>query len=154
MTVEFECVTRVRMPRAQLFERSLSIDVHTESLANTRERAIAGVTSGVMSLGETVTWRAWHFGLPLRLTTRITELRAPDFFVDEQVRGPFARFRHEHRFTSEGDHTVMVDRVIFAAPLGVLGRIVERAILARYMKNLIETRNRHLAGLDLLSTDG
>ena len=43
-----------------------------------------------MSLGQTVTWQARHFGLPFRMTSKITEYERPTHFVDEQVSGPFA----------------------------------------------------------------
>ena len=43
-------------------------------MAQSREKAVAGVTSGLISLGEEVTWRAWHFGLPLRMISRIWAL--------------------------------------------------------------------------------
>lgn len=38
----------------------------------------------------------------------------------------------------------MIDRVSFAAPLGLLGRVVERLVLANYMRKLIEQRNAFL----------
>lgn len=38
----------------------------------------------------------------------------------------------------------MADRIAFEAPLGVLGRVVEKLVLARYLKKLIETRGRYL----------
>ncbi|MET1051075.1 MAG: SRPBCC family protein, partial [Mycetocola sp.] len=95
-----------------------------------------------------VTWRAWHFGVPLRMTSRITALNPPHSFTDEQVRGPFRSFRHEHEFRPSGAGTLMVDRVSFAAPFGVLGRVVERLVLASYMKRLIERRNTFLSGVD------
>jgi ligand-binding SRPBCC domain-containing protein len=130
----------------ELFDLCRSIDAHKESMAKSRERAIAGVTSGLISLGEEVTWRAWHFGAPLRMTSRITELEAPNFFVDEQIRGPFRSFRHIHEFSETAGGTVMVDRIEFAAPFGPLGRLAERLVLTRYLRNLIEQRNRHLTG--------
>ncbi|MGX9900017.1 SRPBCC family protein [Arthrobacter sp. SA17] len=116
-------------------------------MTNSREEAVAGVTSGLISLGEEVTWRAWHFGLPLRMTSRITAMNVPDYFVDEQVRGPFRSFRHVHEFTNDGAGTVMIDRIAFTAPFGFLGRLAEKLFLARYLKNLIESRNQHLANL-------
>ncbi|MCC9196949.1 hypothetical protein QNO08_07935 [Arthrobacter sp. zg-Y820] len=42
--------------------------------------------------------------------------------------------------------TTMVDRIEFEAPFGVVGQLVEKLVLARYLKNLIEARNRYLAG--------
>ena len=144
MTVSFACTTRTTMPRVELFDRSRSIDAHKESVARSREEAVAGVTTGLISLGEDVTWRAWHFGVPLRMTSRITTMEAPGYFVDEQVKGPFRRFRHVHEFSEEPADTVMVDRIEFEAPFGPLGRLVEKLVLARYLRNLIETRNRFL----------
>ncbi len=132
------------MPVRELFDLSRSIDAHTVSMASSRERAVAGTTSGMISCGEEVTWRAWHFGVPIRMTSRITAMEAPDYFVDEQVRGPFRRFRHVHEFVRDGEETLMVDRVEFSAPFGVLGRMVERLFLGRYLQRLIETRNRYL----------
>lgn len=52
------------MPKAGLFDLARSIDAHTDSMAQSREEAVGGVRSGLISLGEEVTWRAWHFGVP------------------------------------------------------------------------------------------
>jgi ligand-binding SRPBCC domain-containing protein len=144
MASSFECTTRTTLGIEELFDLSRSIDAHKESMAQSREKAVAGITSGLISLGEEVTWRAWHFGVPLRMTSRITEMEAPDYFIDEQVRGPFRSFRHVHEFTEDAGGTVMVDRVKFAAPFGPLGRLAEKLVLARYLRNLTEQRNRHL----------
>jgi len=134
------------MPKSELFDLARSIDAHKESMMQSHEEAMDGVTSGLISLGEEVTWRAWHFGVPLQMTSRITEMRIPDYFVDEQVRGPFRRFRHVHEFSQDAAGTTMVDRIEFAAPLGPIGRMAEKLVLGPYLQRLIEKRNRHLAG--------
>ncbi|WP_247042260.1 SRPBCC family protein [Arthrobacter rhizosphaerae] len=144
MTVYFECRTRTGMPKSELFDLSRSIDAHKLSMSGSREEAVAGVTSGLISLGQEVTWRAWHFGVPLRMTSRITAMDAPDYFVDEQVSGPFRSFRHVHEFANDATGTLMIDRIEFTAPLGLLGRLAEKLFLARYLKRLIESRNQHL----------
>ena len=146
MAVCFECTTRTSAPKAELFDRARSIDAHKDSMAHSKEKAIAGITSGPISLGEEVTWRAWHFGVPLQMTSRITEMQVPNYFVDEQIKGPFRRFRHVHEFSEDASGTTMVDRIEFAAPFGPLGRLVEKLVLARYLQQLIEMRNRHLTG--------
>ena len=148
MAVSFECITRTALPLPELFDRARSIDAHKESMAHSREEAVGGVTSGLISLGEDVTWRAWHFGVPLRMTSRITAMDPPVRFVDEQIKGPFRRFRHVHEFSRDSAGSAMIDRIEFEAPFGILGRAVEKLVLARYLKNLIETRNRYLAGED------
>lgn len=73
-------------------------------------------------------------------------MEAPDYFVDEQIKGPFRQFRHVHEFSHHDGVTTMVDRIWFAAPLGSLGRLVEKLVLERYLKKLIETRNCFLVG--------
>ena len=98
MAVTFECKTTIEASQPAVFDLSLSVDAHLESMAGSKERAIAGVTAGPIGLGEEVTWRAVHFGVPFRMTSRVTELERPRRFVDEQVRGPFHWFRHEHLF--------------------------------------------------------
>lgn len=144
MTVAFRLVTEIAAPPERAFALSLDVGAHVRSMAGTGERAVAGTTSGTIGLGETVTWRARHFGVVWRMTSRITALEAPGRFVDEQVRGPFARFRHEHRFEPSAVGTRMVDEVTFRAPLGPLGRLAEQVALARYMPRLIAGRNATL----------
>src|SRR5512141_1289353 len=102
MTVSFVCRTESVLPREQLFDRARSIDAHVETMAASGERAVAGVTQGLISIGEQVTWRARHFGVPLTMTSRVTSLDYPTSFVDEQVRGPFKAFRHVHEFAANG----------------------------------------------------
>jgi ligand-binding SRPBCC domain-containing protein len=143
MTARFECATRIRAPIDRVFDLALSIDAHRASMGRFGERAIGGVTSGRIGLGEEVTWRARHLGVTWTMTSRIVELERPMFFVDQQVRGPFAWFRHEHRFASIESGTQMLDAVSFAAPFGLVGRVAELA-LAPYLRRLIERRNRYL----------
>ena len=127
-----------------VFDLARSIDAHVVSMTESRERAIAGVTSGLIGLDDQVTWRATHFRIPFTMTSRIVAMEAPTYFVDEQVQGPFARFRHEHRFISEGGASQMIDAIEYSSPFGVLGRTVDRIGLERYLTNLIRKRNEHL----------
>ncbi|WP_053383501.1 SRPBCC family protein [Leucobacter celer] len=137
--------TRIDAPPAACFSLSLSVDAHVASMSGSRERAVAGVMSGEIGAGETVTWRAAHFGVPWRMTSKITEYETPYRFVDEQVSGPFAHWRHEHRFEPDGRGTLMLDLVEFASPCGPIGRIADRLVLERYLTELLKRRNRWLA---------
>ncbi|MFC7402500.1 cyclase [Citricoccus sp. GCM10030269] len=147
MTSTFTVITRTRHAAERLFDLSLSIDEHLGSMAKSGEQAIAGVTSGQIGLGETVTWRARHFGLWFTMTSRITALERPHRFVDEQTSGPFAAFRHVHTFEQSPDsepsrQTVMTDNITVASP--VFGRMAERLVLVPYLRRLIAQRNHHL----------
>jgi ligand-binding SRPBCC domain-containing protein len=145
MTASFVCRTESPLPVERLFDLARNIDLHVDSQSGSGERAVAGVTSGLIGAGQEVTWRARHFGLPLTMTSRVTAFDFPRSFTDEQVKGPFKSFRHVHKFEATSGGCIMVDRVEFTAPLGVLGRAVERLFLARYLERLIMRRGRFLA---------
>jgi ligand-binding SRPBCC domain-containing protein len=133
-------VTHVHAPRERVFDLARSVELHVESLARHGERAVAGRTSGLLELGDEVTWRARHFGIPLRLASRIMELERPAFFVDEQARGPFASLRHEHRFEEHDGGILMTDLFEYRAPLGALGRIADRLFLERHLRRVVMDR--------------
>jgi ligand-binding SRPBCC domain-containing protein len=137
--------TRIAAPVAACFDLSLSVDAHANSMAASGERAVAGVMSGVMTLGDSVTWRARHFGIPFRMTSAITEYKRSERFVDEQQRGPFSYWWHEHTFHPlESGATTMIDVIRFRSPFGPLGGAVDRVLLGRYMERLIRQRNAWL----------
>jgi ligand-binding SRPBCC domain-containing protein len=137
--------TIIGAPISDCFELSLSVDAHTTSMGSSNERAIGGVTCGVMNLGDSVTWQARHFGVRVRMTSVITEYDHPRRFVDEQQRGPFGRWWHEHLFIEQGaGDTLMIDNVEFCSPLGPLGAVADRVVLDRYMRHLLSQRNEWL----------
>ncbi len=144
MTIRFTRVTALPVPVERAFDASRDIDLHVASMTKSKERAIAGTTSGLIGPDETVTWQAWHLGVRFRMTSRIVEFERPVRFVDSQLRGPFRRLRHEHRFVPTPAGCDMFDDIEFEAPFGLLGRVVERLILGRYMEKLIDQRNRVL----------
>jgi ligand-binding SRPBCC domain-containing protein len=137
--------TVIAAPIGDCFGLSLSVDAHAASMRASGEQAIGGVTSGIMKLGDSVTWRARHFGLVFRMTSAITEYQPPERFVDEQQNGPFRRWWHEHTFTTLANgQTQMIDVVQFQSPFGLLGYIADRVVLSRYMPHLLRQRNAWL----------
>lgn len=145
MVTSFTLVTESQVDAAALFDVSLDIDAHMESMSQSRERAVAGVTSGRIGLGETVTWRARHFGVWFTMTSKITALERPRRFVDQQVKGPFKTFVHKHAFHDVPGGCRMVDTITVAAP--ILGVIAERLVLVPYLRRLILRRNAALLRL-------
>jgi ligand-binding SRPBCC domain-containing protein len=110
-------------------------------MAHTREEAVAGTTSGLIELGETVTWKARHLGKTRVLKSRITTLQRPLSFTDEMVDGDFKSLKHEHHFKAIDNGTLVIDIFNFEAPYGQLGRLANQFFLTRYLKNLLEFRN-------------
>lgn len=133
--------TRINAPRTIVFDLARSIDLHQISTKQTNEEAVAGRTSGLIELGESVTWRAKHFGIYQHLTAKITAFDAPNEFTDEMVKGAFKRFTHTHRFEEKDGVTTMTDIFDYTSPLGVLGKLADWLFLEKYMKRLLVVRN-------------
>jgi ligand-binding SRPBCC domain-containing protein len=110
-------------------------------MKHTYEKAIGGRVSGQIQLGETVKWRARHFGLIFTMTIKIKELIRPVHFVDEMIKGPFKRLRHEHMFEKTADGTLMTDFFVFQSPIGILGKYTDSILLKDYLRKLLEKRN-------------
>jgi ligand-binding SRPBCC domain-containing protein len=137
-----ELTTSINAPIERCFDLARSIDLHLESTKQTGEKAIAGRISGLIELGETVTWRAKHFGIWQNLTSKITAFDYPNSFTDEMVNGAFKSIRHEHLFYPANGGTLMKDVFMFESPLGIFGRLANFLFLRRYMANLLKTRNQ------------
>jgi ligand-binding SRPBCC domain-containing protein len=112
--------TEINAPIAVCFDLSRSIDLHQISTERTKEKAIDGVTSGLIGINETVTWEATHYGITQRLTSKITAYHRPFYFVDEQQEGAFKSIYHEHKFEDKAGKTLMQDSFYFESPYGIL----------------------------------
>ncbi|KYG82222.1 SRPBCC family protein [Roseivirga echinicomitans] len=134
--------TLINAPIQRCFDLSRSIDLHQISTVQTKERAIAGKTSGLIGLNETVTWRAKHFGITQNLTSKITAVNSPNYFVDEMVSGAFKSFKHEHHFEVINGQTQMIDQFYYTSPLRIIGRLFDSIVLEKYMFKLLEKRNQ------------
>lgn len=142
MASTFVLVTEAPCAVEALFDLSLDIDAHVASMSQSGERAVGGVATGRIALGETVTWRARHFGIWWTMTSKVTALDRPARFVDQQVSGPFRTFVHEHRFEQVAGGCRMTDTVTVGSP--VFGSLAERLVLVPYLRRLIARRNAHL----------
>jgi ligand-binding SRPBCC domain-containing protein len=142
-----ELATLIHAPRERVFDLARSIDAHQDSTGGTEERAVAGVTRGLIGMNEEVTWEARHFGVRQRLTVRITAFDRPRHFQDVMISGAFKRMAHDHTFAEHPNGTVMSDRFEFRSPLGILGAIADWVFLASYMRRFIVRRNKVLKQL-------
>lgn len=136
--------TTIKSDINTVFDLSRSIDLHKISMAHTNEIAIAGKTSGLINLNETVTWQAKHLGVTQKLTSKVTQLIQPFVFVDEMVSGAFKSFKHVHYFEKDEERTKLYDVFMYESPLGILGKIADFLFLKRYMTRLLEKRNRDI----------
>jgi ligand-binding SRPBCC domain-containing protein len=132
--------THIKAPRIICFQLALSVDLHTISTHQTGESIVGGVRTGILKLGDSVTFRARHFGVWQTLTSKVTEFAAPAYFCDKMQQGAFSWMRHEHHFEQEGEITVMRDVFAFASPLGWLGKLADALVLKAYLRRFLEQR--------------
>ena len=142
-----ELTTVICAPRERVFDLARSIDAHQDSTSGTEECAVTGVTSGLIGMGDEVTWEARHFGLRQRLTVRVTAFDRPNRFQDIMISGAFKIMIHDHEFSDHAEGTLMLDRFEFQSPMGILGRIADSLFLAAYMRRFLVERNEVLKQL-------
>ena len=130
--------TLINAPVERCFRLSLSVDLHLKAAERTGERVLAGVSSGLIRAGQTVTWSGRHLGLRSEHTSVIDGWRPYTYFRDTMTKGRFAHFAHEHHFAPMNDGTRMRDDVDFSAPLGPLGRFVEGRLRKHLREFLLE----------------
>ena len=140
-------ITEIAAGIEKCFDIARSIDVHVNSMSNTRERAIAGKITGLCEAGDKVTWEATHFGIKQQLISEITKMNRPVCFEDKMLKGAFKSMRHEHHFREINGKTIMKDVFIYETPFNIFGKLFDQLILKNYMKNLLEQRNKTIKSL-------
>jgi len=139
-TIQLE--TEINAPIEHVFDLSRSIDFHIHSASETKEKAIAGKTSGLISHGETVTWRGRHFGVFLKHTSKIVNYERPSQFTDVMIKGHFIYFGHQHFFEIKDQKTMMIDILKYRTPYWIFGRIFDKFFLNRHLTRFLEQRNK------------
>ena len=137
-----EIKTKIKATLEICFDLSASIELHQLSTGRTKEKAITGRTSGIIQLNETVTWEAIHFGIKQKLTSVISQYNRPFHFRDEQVKGAFKKFKHDHYFEAQGGLVIVTDRFEYESPFGIFGKLFNRLVLTKYMERFLLERNK------------
>ena len=144
---QIKITTTINAPIEIVFNNSRNIDIHQYSASKTNEKAIAGRTSGLIEIGETVTWKGKHFGINLKHQSIITEMDFPKYFIDEQLKGHFKSFKHQHIFYQKENQTIMIDILEYKTPYLFIGKIFDKFILKNHLTNFILHRNKVLKEL-------
>jgi ligand-binding SRPBCC domain-containing protein len=134
--------TFIKAPVERVFDLSRNVELHKESMKQHKEEAVAGTRFGLMGKDETVTWKARHFFKTRVLRIKITDMQQPLRFVDEQAQGSFKILKHEHHFKSCENGTIMIDLFHFESPYGTIGKLLNSFYLTRYLKHLLQQRNK------------
>ena len=101
----------------------------------------------VIRKGARIEYEIRWLGIPISWETIITAYQPPDFFADEQARGPYKVWRHLHTFEAVEGGTMITDRVEYALRLGILGKIANSLAVERQLRGIFEYRGKELMRL-------
>jgi hypothetical protein len=142
--IRLEETTVIDAPIRRCFDLSRSVEVHLIANVHSGEQALAigGITSGLVGLGQQVTWRAKHFGVWHSLTSKTTALEPPSYFQVTMIQGIFHSMQADHLFRAlPSGATEMKDIFAITAPFPLLAPLAEVLFLRRYMLALLRERN-------------
>jgi ligand-binding SRPBCC domain-containing protein len=86
-------------------------------------------------------------GIKLNWMTEITHVKEKEYFVDEQRFGPYALWHHQHHFKEVKGGVLMVDQLNYAIPYGFIGRIANRLLVEKKVKEIFEFRRKAIEQL-------
>ncbi len=97
--------------------------------------------------GTLISYHLRVHGVPVRWVSRIEEWEPGRQFVDLQLKGPYRRWHHRHRFDAVDGGTRVTDRVDYELPLGPLGELAWRLFVRRDLERIFDHRRRAVAEL-------
>lgn len=118
------CYTYIPRSRAEVFTffcDEKNLEVLTPDFLNFE---VLGKSTEVIQGGTFIDYRLRLYGIPVGWKTEISKWSPGEAFIDEQVRGPYKKWHHEHSFSDLGEGTLMRDRVEIKLPYGWLGRVM------------------------------
>lgn len=92
--------------------------------------------------GQIITYIVNPFPMvPTNWVTEITQVKEQEFFIDEQRVGPYTMWHHEHFFEKISEtRTLIIDKISYQVPLGILGRLVEPFLVRPQLKKIFNYR--------------
>jgi len=97
---------------------------------------------GLMFAGMLIKYRLRLFGVPFRWVTKIEEAVDGDRFVDVQLTGPYAMWRHTHTFRSTSEGIVIGDRIEYRMRYGWLGSLAHVLFVRRQIDSIFNYREK------------
>ena len=86
-------------------------------------------------------------GFPVEWVTEITRVKEHSYFIDEQRKGPYSIWHHEHHFEEVKDGVLMTDKLYYSLPFGVIGRVINSLIVRNKVLSIFQYRRKILEEL-------
>ena len=143
---EFNDATFVARPRAEVFAFFANA-ANLEDITPPQLRfRITSAEPIDMNVGTLIDYRLSLFGIPFEWRTRIAAWNAGVCFVDEQLKGPYAKWVHTHTFSDAPGGTLVSDSVVYRLPLFPVGEIA-LPVIRLQLKYIFRHRTRRIREL-------
>lgn len=83
-------------------------------------------------------------GIKMTWVTGITQVKEYEYFIDEQLVGPYSLWHHQHRISPIEGGVLMNDIVNYRPPFGVLGQMANGLIIRRQLQEIFDYRRKKL----------
>lgn len=108
-------------------------------------RITSDLGDGRMYPGMIITYRVSPLaGIPMTWVTEITQVKEKEFFIDNQLKGPYKFWHHQHLFKPVPGGVEMTDILHYAVPYGFLGTFLERLFIRKKVEGIFEFREKTL----------
>lgn len=123
----------------ELFSSPSNLEIITP--ASLKFKVLSPNVSPTVYAGQLIEYRVSPLlGIPLFWKTEITDVKENEFFIDEQRKGPYTRWHHEHYFKSIEGGVEMTDLVEYKNPLGVLGKWANEWFVRKKLRDIFNYR--------------
>ncbi len=83
-------------------------------------------------------------GIKLNWVTEITQTSNKEYFVDEQRRGPYSLWHHEHHFKAVAGGVEMKDILYYQIPFGIVGRLADAIFVKKKVSSIFHFREKQV----------
>jgi ligand-binding SRPBCC domain-containing protein len=143
---EFEHQQRLACPVESLFD-FLVRPVNQVRLSQPESRLTFLDPPQVIATGDELEFEVRAYGTTQSVVHEIVTVERPRLIVERMLHGPLEELEHEHLFESDANGTVLIDRIRFIPPGGMIGMLLTEARLRKSFEDSFAYRRRILEQL-------
>jgi hypothetical protein len=100
--------------------------------------------NGLLEKGDVETYKGKHLMKERIVTVAVSEIKFPEYLLEEQKTGPFRKMKHEHYFKRIQNGTIMIDQFTYDIKKGIFGNLFNKIFIQRYITKLLQKRNQFI----------
>jgi ligand-binding SRPBCC domain-containing protein len=108
---------------------------------------ITAMSTPEIGVGTLIDYKLRIRGVPVKWRTLIESWKPRTEFVDTQLRGPYRKWHHTHRFEPMAGGILIEDDVLYRLPMGWLGELAGGALVDRDVRRIFDYRKQVIAGI-------